>query len=134
MSDPPQKRRKWHAIFLALEWTTLAVVLVIGIGIYLFYTQLRPKVIFGLRQDFAHAIPFQKVPEGIPSLKAEDCGKCHREIYEEWKTSYHAKAYEDPFFRAYWKKDGEIWICLNCHTPLENQQPHLITEIPRNRF
>ncbi len=117
----------------ALEWTALGVVLLIAGVVYIFYNELRPKVIFGLREDFAHAIPFQKVPAGIPSLKAEDCGACHREIYEEWKSSYHAKAYQDPFFRAYWKKDGEVWICLNCHTPLENQQPELIREIPRNR-
>ena len=90
-------------------------------------------VIFGLRDDFAHAIPFQEVPKGIPGIRAEDCGVCHREIYEEWKTSIHAKAYVDPFFQAYWRKDNQIWICLNCHTPLENQQPELIMEIPRNR-
>src|SRR5207245_10111912 len=58
---------------------------------------------------------------------------CHREIYEAWNTSYHAQAFTDPFFRAYWRKDGEVWICLNCHTPLANQQPALITEVPRNR-
>ena len=110
----------------------VVIVLVAGV-VYLFYSELRPMVIFGLRDDFAHAIPKQAVPAGIPSLKAEDCGTCHKDIYEEWKTSYHAKAYTDPFFRAYWKKDGEVWICLNCHTPLENQQPELIKEIPRNR-
>src|SRR5439155_1218236 len=69
----------------------------------------------------------------LSCLKAEECGKCHREIYEEWKTSYHAQAFADPFFRAYWRKDGEVWICLNCHTPLANQQPALVTEVPRNR-
>ena len=67
------------------------------------------------------------------SLKAESCGQCHREIYEEWKTSIHAHAFEDPFFQAYWKKDKHIWVCLNCHTPLENQQPTLIKDIPRGR-
>ena len=134
MSGEAPPKRGWGHLFLRIfEWSTLAVLLLIGAGVYLFYSELRPKVIFGLREDFAHAIPFQKVPAGIPSLKAEDCGKCHREIYEEWKTSYHAKAYTDPFFRAYWKKDGEVWICLNCHTPLVNQQPELITEVPRDR-
>ncbi|MBI5672695.1 MAG: hypothetical protein HZC50_05420, partial [Nitrospirae bacterium] len=49
------------------------------------------------------------------------------------KTSIHAHAYEDPFFQAYWKKDKNIWVCLNCHTPLENQQPTLVKEIPRGR-
>lgn len=110
----------------------LSLVIVAGL-VYLYYTEIKPVVIFGLRDDYAHAIPLQKVPEGLASLKAESCGQCHREIYEEWKTSIHAHAYEDPFFQAYWKKDNNIWICLNCHTPLENQQPTLIKDIPRGR-
>ncbi len=101
--------------------------------VYVYYTEIKPVVIFGLRSDYARAIPFQKMPEGLTSLKAESCGQCHREIYEEWKTSIHAHAYEDPFFQAYWKKDKNIWVCLNCHTPLENQQPTLVKEIPRGR-
>ncbi len=105
----------------------------LALGVYLFYTELRPVVIFGLREDFAHAIPYQEIPEGLTGIRAEDCGVCHREIYEEWKTSIHAYAYEDPFFQAFWRKDKNIWICLNCHTPLENQQPELILEVPRNR-
>lgn len=108
---------------------------VLGVAglVYLYYTEIKPVVIFGLRDDYAHAIPFQRIPDGLTSLKAESCGQCHREIYEEWKTSIHAHAYEDPFFQAYWKKDKNIWVCLNCHTPLENQQPTLITDIPRGR-
>ncbi len=101
--------------------------------VYLYYTEVKPVVIFGLRDDYAHAIPYQDVPSGIDSLRAESCGACHREIYEEWKTSIHAQAYDDPFFQAYWKKDKHIWVCLNCHTPLENQQPTLIKDIPRGR-
>lgn len=110
----------------------LAAAFVAG-AVYLYYTEIKPVVIFGLRSDYAHAIPFQEVPAGLTSLKAESCGQCHREIYEEWKTSIHAHAYDDPFFQAYWKKDKQIWVCLNCHTPLENQQPTLVKEIPRSR-
>jgi hypothetical protein len=94
---------------------------------------VKPTVIFGLRSDYAHAIPHQKIPEGLTSLKAESCGSCHADIYKEWKTSIHAQAYTDPFFQAYWTKDKRTWVCLNCHTPLENQQPTLIKEIPRDR-
>lgn len=112
----------------------IALGVVIAAGtIYVYYTEIKPVVIFGLRSDYAHAIPYQKIPAGLDSLKAESCGTCHREIYDEWKTSVHAHAYEDPFFQAYWKKDKNIWVCLNCHTPLENQQPTLIREIPRGR-
>jgi len=110
----------------------LGVVLASG-AVYLYYTEVKPVVIFGLRSDYAHAIPYQKVPAGLDSLKAESCGTCHLEIYYEWKTSIHARAFGDPFFQAYWKKDKNIWVCLNCHTPLENQQPTLIKEIPRGR-
>jgi hypothetical protein len=110
----------------------VGVVLAAG-AVYLYYTEIKPVVIFGLRSDYAHAIPYQKVPAGLDSLKAESCGTCHREIYEEWKTSIHARAYEDPFFQAYWKKDKNIWVCLNCHAPLENQQPTLVKAIPRGR-
>ena len=116
-----------RGIKIALGLVMLAAV------IYVYYTEIKPVVIFGLRDDYAHAIPFQKIPEGLTSLSAESCGQCHHEIYEEWKTSIHAHAYEDPFFQAYWKKDKNIWVCLNCHTPLENQQPTLIKEIPRGR-
>ena len=110
----------------------VAVVVLAGL-VYLYYTEVKPTVIFGLRSDYAHAIPYQQVPTGLKSLKAESCGTCHREIYEEWQTSIHAKAYTDPFFHAYWTKDKHTWICLNCHAPLENQQPTLIQEIPRGR-
>lgn len=106
---------------------------VVAAVVYVYYTEIKPVVIFGLREDYARPIPYQAVPEGIESLSAESCGQCHREIYEEWKSSIHADAYEDPFFQAYWRKDDNIWVCLNCHTPLENQQPTLIGDIPRGR-
>lgn len=106
---------------------------VLGGLIYLYYTEIKPTVIFGLRSDYAHAIPYQKIPEGLTSLRAESCGTCHKAIYDEWKTSIHSQAYKDPFFHAYWTKDKHTWVCLNCHTPLENQQPTLIKDIPRDR-
>lgn len=120
-------RRGWKG-----KWG-LAVLVGMGLAAYYLYTEVRPVVIFGLRDDYAHAIPYQNLPMGLESLSAEACGGCHREIYEEWKTSFHAKAYADPFFQAYWKKDDNIWVCLNCHTPLENQQPTLIESIPNDR-
>ena len=111
----------------------LGLLAAVSVLLYYVYTEIRPTVIFGLRADYAHAIPFQKIPAGLDSLKAEACGTCHQAIYEEWKTSMHADAYDDPFFQAYWKKDGQVWVCLNCHTPLANQQPTLIQSLPGNR-
>ena len=78
--------RNWRLKF----W--LLLLLLLGAGVYVFYTEIRPTVIFGLREDYAKAIPYQQVPVGLKSLKAEECGSCHEEIYEEWKTSIHAHA------------------------------------------
>ena len=118
-----------------MRWVMRSLIgLLVLVGIvYLYYTEVKPIVIFGLRSDYAHAIPYQKIPEGLTSLKAESCGTCHTEIYNEWKASIHAYAYKDPFFHAYWTKDKHTWVCLNCHTPLENQQPTVIKSIPRAR-
>lgn len=123
------RRRRRRTKLLLL----LGLVLLVSFLVNYFYTEIRPTVIFGLRSDYAKALPFQKVPVGLESLRAEECGRCHREIYEEWKTSIHAHAYTDPFFQAYWKRDNQVWVCLNCHTPLENQQPTLIQGIPQDR-
>ena len=120
-------KRSWRG----KAWVLL--LLVVGVGIYIFYTEIRPTVIFGLREDYTKPIPYQQIPVGLQSLKAEECGSCHVEIYEEWKSSIHAHAFHDPFFQAYWKRDSNIWVCLNCHTPLENQQPTLIQDLPRGR-
>jgi hypothetical protein len=61
--------------------------------------------------------------------KASDCGACHTEIYAEWKRSTHAKAWTDPQFQAELHKDTAVgWMCLNCHTPVTNQQAMLVEE------
>ena len=94
--------------------------------LFLIYENVHSRIIFGIREDFARPIAYDQPVPGIPGVRAEQCGLCHREIYEEWLSSYHAKAWEDPFFQAYWRKDEKIWICLNCHTPMEPQQEWLI--------
>ena len=111
----------------------LVAVGVVG-ALLLLISILKSPVIFGLRDDIKHAIPHQAVPEGVASLSAEACGVCHRAIYDEWKTSIHAQAFTDPFFQAYWRKDKHIWVCLNCHTPLQNQQPEVITDLRGGRI
>ncbi|MFQ5772281.1 MAG: multiheme c-type cytochrome, partial [bacterium] len=75
-----------------------------------------------LTKHWERPIPFQPPPEGLSSLSAEECGECHVEIYREWKTSFHAQAWHDPQFQAEWAKDDSLWVCINCHTPLQNQQ------------
>ncbi|MCK5666809.1 MAG: hypothetical protein KAI17_25140 [Thiotrichaceae bacterium] len=88
---------------------------------------LNPDGIYQLSDKTAQFIPQQAVPEELVSLKAKDCGVCHSEIYQEWQTSLHAKAFTDPFFTAYLKKDKGDPTCLVCHTPLLNQSPVILS-------
>lgn len=54
---------------------------------------------------------------------AADCGSCHVEIYEKWKSSMHSQAISDPIFissymQAFFESDGKARkICLECHAP-----------------
>src|SRR5574341_122052 len=111
----------------------LVLLLALGAALALL-TFLKSPVIFGLRDDIKRAIPQQAVPSGVSGLSAEACAVCHREIYEEWKTSIHSQAFVDPFFQAYWTKDRHIWVCLNCHAPLQNQQPTVVTGLRGGRI
>jgi nitrate/TMAO reductase-like tetraheme cytochrome c subunit len=72
------------------------------------------------------------IPAGLSSLSSKECGECHIEIYDEWKTSMHAKAYTDPIFQAYYKKDNYLWVCLYCHTPLERQLEFTVSGFMRD--
>ena len=63
---------------------------------------------------------------GTTGLSAERCGDCHAEIQAEWAASTHAHARVDPQFQKGLHKDPDVgWLCLNCHTPLSNQQREL---------
>jgi len=79
-----------------------------------------------LTKSWEKPVPLQDIPEGLSSLSAESCGSCHVEIFNEWKQSTHALAYKDLQFQIEWKKDS-IYTCMNCHTPLQNQQEYVIT-------
>jgi hypothetical protein len=72
-------------------------------------------------------IPHQEVPQNLVSLKAEDCGVCHKEHYEEWKLATHAHAWTDLQFQAELKKESSPFMCINCHIPLQNQQEFIVT-------
>lgn len=71
----------------------------------------------------------------LPDLRASTCGQCHREIYEEWRVSTHARAWMgDAQFQEELKKstqpgDDVGWMCVNCHTPLLEQRPKLVAHL-----
>ncbi len=90
------------------------------------------------RPRYLRPVPYTPVPTDLPDLTAATCGKCHVEIYEEWKVSTHARAWKDDLqFLAELEKSekqGVGWLCMNCHTPLENQLPRLVAELPGDRW
>ena len=73
------------------------------------------------------SVAYQVVPEGLKSLSSKECGSCHTSHYEEWETSTHAMAWKDPQFQAEIAKESSPYMCINCHTPLENQQEFVVT-------
>jgi nitrate reductase cytochrome c-type subunit len=85
-----------------------------------------PEVITPLTKSWEKAVPNQKVPQGLVSLKSQDCGTCHKEYYAEWKTSTHAQAWVDQQFQAELKKESSPFMCINCHVPLQNQQEFIV--------
>ncbi len=77
--------------------------------------------------DFLFVDGNQKTPDGLYGIRAEDCGECHIEQYLEWKDSTHAQALQDAQYQAEISKPGSPkWVCLNCHTPIQNQRPYFI--------
>lgn len=93
--------------------------------LYLGWRMVRPMNIFTITDEFAFPIAETRVP-AMPALNAATCGACHQKIYREWQSSIHAQAWQDPLFQAYNRHDGYQQICLNCHTPLQNQQRNLV--------
>lgn len=60
--------------------------------------------------------------------QAQDCGKCHIDIHQEWMASDHSHAYSNPHFRA--ATDNHAFgECLNCHAP----EPMLTADTPAVR-
>lgn len=99
---------------------------ILSAALFLGWRFVRPMNIFSVTKNFERPISTAKIPEPLETLSAKECAGCHREIYDEWSTTIHSKAWTDPYFRADFKFDGSPQICLNCHTPLDRQQENLV--------
>ncbi len=106
----------------AKKTLTITLLLIISFFAWRF---LRPINIFVVDEKFERPIHVE-IPQGLRSISAKECGRCHVEIYKEWSGSMHAMAWEDPYFQIDFVYDDSKQICLNCHTPLENQQKELV--------
>ncbi len=55
---------------------------------------------------------------------ASSCQPCHEQIYAQWQTSTHSKAFVDPLYQAVVRKaveqskGGLTQFCVSCHAPL----------------
>jgi hypothetical protein len=81
---------------------------------------------FAVMPRFEFAVP-ARIPDGLTSLDAASCGKCHPDNYAEWKQSIHSISSTDPYFATDRRHEGNRQVCLHCHAPLEQQQERLIT-------
>lgn len=97
---------------------------VVGAGLlaFLLWRLVRPMNIFEVTPAFERPIATQQAPNMFHTLRADECGACHRDIYEEWRTTIHSQAWTDPYFQVDWEFDGRQQICKNCHIPLDRQQ------------
>lgn len=107
------------------------LVFVLLCALVVFYFIIRSNIgnhsnIQPLTKSWEKVVAYQEIPEGIGSLSAEECGRCHQDHYAEWKLSTHANAWTDLQFQAELKKESSPFFCINCHIPLENQQEYLI--------
>ncbi len=90
------------------------------------------RAFYASQPAYFQPVPHQATPDGLPDLRASTCGACHVAIYDEWRISTHARAWQDdPQFQAELHKSRKPghdvgWICVNCHTPLENQLEQLV--------
>jgi hypothetical protein len=103
----------------------LWIVLCSLVSAFFLWRLIRPLNIFVVDDRFERPVAVA-TPEGLKSVSARECRACHEDIYREWATSMHARAWQDPYFQVDFKFDGSQQICLNCHTPLENQQENLV--------
>lgn len=110
----------------------VGVLVAVGLLLAVAYSFI-PQQIYLLNESTAQFVPQQAIPADLVSLKAADCGSCHIEIYQEWQTSLHSKAFTGPFFTAYLKKDKGDPTCLICHVPLQNQSPVMLSS-PSGQF
>lgn len=65
-----------------------------------------------------------------------NCQPCHKEIYDQWASSTHSKAFHDPLYRVFVRQVAErsqgrmTPFCISCHAPLAT----LTNTVPEKPF
>lgn len=105
----------------------LSLLVFVGIVGWQVWLKITEEEVKPLTKTWEKAVPHQQIPKGLASLSAEQCGACHQQHYEEWQHSTHSHAWTDLQFQAELKKESSPYLCINCHIPLQNQQPYIVT-------
>ena len=112
---------------MRITWfRTSVLVVVIAAIAFIGWRMVRPMNIFAVSPAFERPISTAKIPDILQSLSANECATCHKEFFDEWKTTIHSQAWTDPYYQVDLKFDGSQQICLNCHIPLDRQQENLV--------
>lgn len=99
----------------------ITLILLLVTALFLAWRLVRPLNIFIVEDKVAY--PFETaIPEGLTTLRAEECGSCHGEIYQEWSTSIHSKAWTEEYFQADLQFEDDPPVCKNCHIQLNRQR------------
>ncbi len=106
--------------------TSITIIFIILIVVFFAWRFMRPMNIFIVEEKFAWPIDTSQAPPILKTLSAKECGACHKDFYNEWRTTIHSQAWTDPYFQADWQFDNKQHICILCHTPLDRQQPHKV--------
>ena len=78
------------------------------------------------------SVPFQEVPDSLPSLSAQSCNACHGPVVEQWRESGHGQAWHSPLYQEALEGAGEPTYCLRGHLPLQNQRAELVRGYDEN--
>ena len=105
---------------------TIIALVLLGLVVFLVWRFVRPMNIFVVDDRFSSPVVTTQTPPVLGKLSARECSACHKEIYDEWRTTIHSQAWTDPYFQVDWQFDDAQHICRLCHTPLDRQQPHTV--------
>jgi hypothetical protein len=99
----------------------------------------KPRAAPALPGETGRGVPAPGAPAaaGAPGAPARpafesaaECGKCHEEIYAEWKASYHGMAMSDPLFLKL-SEDLRQEECVRCHAPVPLREADFETPLAR---
>jgi hypothetical protein len=88
----------------------------------------KPPVVTTPEVDAAQPPPAAARMTRAQLMDPETCGSCHKSHYDEWRSSMHAYAADDPVFIAMNKRgqretDGAMGdFCVQCHAPMATRE------------